>query len=92
MSGDCKMRLRSIKRNPPNIEFSKHNIKKIYILFQPHGPNITDSKTIDIGGMKKQVVTQQFNSPLGLYSDETIADTVVTNRHGGAGGAAAPKY
>jgi len=47
---------------------------------------------VDIGGVKKQVITQQFNSPLGLYSDETIADAVVTNKHGGAGGTAAPGY
>ncbi len=32
-----------------------------------------------------QVVTQQFNSPLNLYSDETIVDTVIANRGVGGG-------
>lgn len=40
-------------------------------------------KTIEIDGVRKQVVTKQFNSPLNLYSDEAIADAVVKDRNAG---------
>ena len=37
-------------------------------------------RNIEIDGVKKKVVSQQFNSPLNLYSDESIADAVIQNR------------
>ena len=37
-------------------------------------------KTINVGGTPKQVVTQQFNSPLNMYSDDAIAEAAVANQ------------
>ena len=36
-------------------------------------------KTVNIGGTPKHLVNNQFNSPIGLYSDDAIADAVVLN-------------
>jgi len=38
------------------------------------------SKTIQIGGSQKQIVSQQFNSPMNMYSDEAIAESAVANQ------------
>ena len=38
------------------------------------------SKTVNIGGSQKQIVSQQFNSPMNMYSDEAIADSAVANQ------------
>jgi hypothetical protein len=37
-------------------------------------------KTVNIGGAPKQIVSQQFNSPMNLYSDDAIAESVVANQ------------
>ena len=39
------------------------------------------SRQVNIGGTQKQVVSNQFNSPLGMYSDDTIAETALTNQY-----------
>jgi len=39
------------------------------------------SKTISMGGMQKEVVSNQFNCPLNMYSDEAIAEAAITNKH-----------
>ena len=46
-------------------------------------PFAPQAKTIEVGGVKKQVVTQQFNTPLNMYSDESIADAIVKGNHPG---------
>ena len=38
------------------------------------------SKTVQIGGSQKQIVSQQFNSPMNMYSDEAIAESAVANQ------------
>ena len=38
------------------------------------------SKTISMGGVQKEVVSNQFNCPLNMYSDEAIAEAAMTNR------------
>ena len=48
----------------------------IYFLFNFQSSNV---KTVNIGGTPKHLVNNQFNSPIGLYSDDAIADAVVLN-------------
>jgi hypothetical protein len=36
-------------------------------------------KTVNVGGTPKQLVNNQFNSPIGLYSDDAIAEAAVAN-------------
>ena len=36
-------------------------------------------KTVNIGGTPKQLVNNQFNSPIGLYSEDALAEAVVIN-------------
>jgi hypothetical protein len=36
-------------------------------------------KTVNISGTPKQLVSHQFNSPIGLYSDDAIAEALVSN-------------
>ena len=38
-------------------------------------------RQVNIGGTQKQVVSNQFNSPLGMYSDDTIAEAAITNQY-----------
>ncbi|XP_059097378.1 uncharacterized protein LOC131891751 isoform X4 [Tigriopus californicus] len=45
----------------------------------PNSYMAPQGKTIDVGGVKKQVVTKQFNSPLNLYSDAAIVEAAVAN-------------
>ncbi|XP_059097376.1 uncharacterized protein LOC131891751 isoform X2 [Tigriopus californicus] len=52
----------------------KRNFNKI-----PNSYMAPQGKTIDVGGVKKQVVTKQFNSPLNLYSDAAIVEAAVAN-------------
>jgi hypothetical protein len=42
-------------------------------------------KTINLGGVQKEVVSTQFNSPLNLYSDESIAEAAMANKQYGIG-------
>lgn len=37
---------------------------------------ITNAKILQIIDFVQQVVSKQFNSPIGLYSDQNIADTI----------------
>lgn len=37
-------------------------------------------KTVTIGGTQKQIVSQQFNSPLNIYSDDAIALEAASNQ------------
>jgi len=37
-------------------------------------------KTVNFGGSQKQIVSSQFNSPINMYSDESIADSAVANQ------------
>jgi hypothetical protein len=46
------------------------------------GPQV---KTINLGGVQKEVVSTQFNSPLNLYSDESIAEAAMANKQYGIG-------
>ena len=39
------------------------------------------SKTFNMGGTQKQIVSHQFNSPLNLYSEEALADSAITNQN-----------
>ena len=39
------------------------------------------TETISMGGMQKEVVSNQFNCPLNMYSDEAIAEAAMTNKH-----------
>lgn len=54
----------------------------------PNSYMAPQGKTIEVGGVKKQVVTKQFNSPLNLYSDAAIVEAAVANPASGisAGG------
>jgi len=36
-------------------------------------------KTVNIGGSPKQVVSKQFNSPINLYSDSSLAEAAFVN-------------
>ena len=36
-------------------------------------------KTVNIGGTQKQIVSQQFNSPMNMYSEEAIAESALAN-------------
>ena len=37
------------------------------------------AKNINIGGNQKQILSQQFNSPLNIYSDDAIAYEATVN-------------
>ena len=37
-------------------------------------------KTVNIGGTQKQIVSQQFNSPMNMYSEEAIAESALANQ------------
>ena len=42
---------------------------------------VAHTRQVNIGGAQKQVVSNQFNSPMGLYSDETLAEAAITNQY-----------
>ena len=44
------------------------------------GQNNQQIKTVNIGGTPKQIVSQQFNSPLNIYSDDAIALEAASNQ------------
>lgn len=48
---------------------------------QPMSPtnNQQQMKTVNIGGTQKQIVSQQFNSPMNMYSEEAIAESALAN-------------
>ena len=50
----------------------------VSLLFQSMGG--PHSKTINMGGVQKEVVSNQFNCPLNMYSDEAIAEAAMTNK------------
>ena len=53
--------------------------------FSPQSMGGPHSKTISMGGMQKEVVSNQFNCPLNMYSDEAIAEAAMTNKQHGIG-------
>ena len=47
--------------------------------FSPNNPNAI-TRNVTIGGTPKKIVSTQFNSPIGMYSDETLAEVAETNQ------------
>ena len=55
-----------------------HLLAHVPLFFQSMGG--PHSKTINMGGVQKEVVSNQFNCPLNMYSDEAIAEAAMTNK------------
>ena len=47
--------------------------------FSPNNPNAI-TRNVTIGGTPKRIVSTQFNNPIGMYSDETLAEVAETNQ------------
>ena len=38
------------------------------------------TRNVTVGGTPKKIVSTQFNNPMGMYSDETLAEAAETNQ------------
>ena len=47
--------------------------------FSPNNSNAI-TRNVTIGGTPKKIVSTQFNNPIGMYSDETLAEVAETNQ------------
>ena len=45
----------------------------------PVPPNAM-TRNVTIGGTQKKIVSNQFNSPMGMYSDETLVEVAESNQ------------
>ena len=47
--------------------------------YSPTPPNAV-TRNITVGGTPKKIVSTQFNSPIGMYSDEALIEAAEANQ------------